>query len=191
MANTENGPAFLVASPMRLSAKRHGSTVHTFADPTRHSFRFRCAVTSPPPPTRPPARYGLSGPSSTPSPSPCVSLVGREALKQVVRRSPRTTPVIVFFHARWCRVCKTLSNKLGLVAQRFPYLQWYEVDNAVPDNKPLCHDLDVRLLPTFRIYWGGSDDTSHVEDFTTGPFGSKRLIERLDDFFERNAHKLS
>lgn len=120
-----------------------------------------------------------------------MELVGRESLQRALSGASGSTPVIVFFHARWCRVCKTLAAKLPQVAQRYPRLAWYHVDFAVFENKPLCKDLAVRLLPTFRLYWGGALDTQHEEDFTTGPFGAKRLEERLEQFFEAHADKLA
>lgn len=65
---------------------------------------------------------------------------------------------------------------------------WLDVDFAALENKPLCHHLGVRLLPTFRLYRGGADDQADaLEQFTTGPFGSQRLIDRLNEFFE--AHR--
>lgn len=190
-------PAFTTSVPLSLSPTTSSSheilrqeRSTSLSSTRRRVGLVRNAVASPPPPTRPPpARRGLPGPAQPPS--PCVRITGRESLQQVIMDASSNTPVIVFFHARWCRVCKTLSSKLANVASKYPQLLWYEVDFATFENKPLCKQLGVRLLPTFRLYWGGANDTQYEEDFTTGPFGSNRLIERLDLFFESNSEKLT
>lgn len=65
---------------------------------------------------------------------------------------------------------------------RYPGLVWATVDFAQLPNKPLCSSLGVKLLPTFRFYRGGmAAEDKALDQFTTGPFGAKRLEERLDE----------
>lgn len=97
-----------------------------------------------------------------------------------------TSPfVVVMFHARWCRTCKTLAAKLPRVARDFPTVAWVSIDFAEMENKPLCAELSVKLLPTFHIYGrrdaDGDAQMALLEQFTAGPFGVKRLVERLHD----------
>lgn len=78
-------------------------------------------------------------------------------------------------------MCKTLSSKLYRVTQRFPNILWLAVDFAEVPNKQLSSQLGVRLLPTFRFYQPGANIDDALDHFTSGPFGAKRLIERLED----------
>lgn len=93
------------------------------------------------------------------------------------------TLLVVIFHARWCRVCKTLLHKLPRIAPMYPHVKWLSVDFAEHENKQLCRELGVKLLPTFQFYRPGAvAGTAVLEQFTSGPFGIKRVEERLQPY---------
>lgn len=80
-------------------------------------------------------------------------------------------------------MCKTLAAKIPRVAPDFPNVSWLRVDFAELDNKHLCRDIGVKMLPTFRFYRPGmTADDKALDSFTTGPFGVKRLEERLGPY---------
>lgn len=89
--------------------------------------------------------------------------------------------VVVCFVANWCRVCRTLLTKVRRLSSAHPELVFVTVDFAHEDNKPLCSALGVKLLPTFHFYRGTHDAAGFSDQFTAGPFGIKRLIERLGE----------
>lgn len=188
---TQQRPATAVVSPppsTRPPRRPASLDPASSSQPTSSSSAAPSSLSSPPSfpsPSLPPSSP-IPAPSA-PASTPCISLAGRPALQAALSSHATDTPVVVFFHARWCRVCKTLHHKLPSVAAQFPSIAWYDIDFALPDNKSLCNDLDVRLLPTFRIYWGRADDSRYEDQFTTGPFGAKRLIERLNEFFNRRS----
>lgn len=113
------------------------------------------------------------------------SVIGQAHLQAEIDAASRDSIVVVFFNARWCRVCRTLASKLPGVAERFPKARWVSVDNAERENKYMCRMLHVDVLPTFRIYRG----RAHVEDcltqFTSGPFGKKKVIEHIEKIERR------
>lgn len=164
------------------------SSSHSSSLATARRLRPRCSVASPPlelPPTfdGDALRRRLSQPEIIP---PCHPLIGLDALEHTISSSASSKPVVVFFHARWCRVCKTIRHKLPSIAQAYPQFVWYDVDFAIPDNKMVCRDLDVKLLPTFRLYRPGSPDcrgpSDPVDEFNTGPFGKQKVIQHLEAF---------
>lgn len=133
-------------------------------------------MATPSPPLRPSDK---STPHETASPA--LPVVGAEALQRELTIAPADKFIVVMFQARWCRVCKTLSSKLSRVAERFPNVVWLGVDHVEVPNKELCSQLNVKLLPTFRFYQPGAAIDDALDHFTIGPFGAKRLIERLED----------
>ncbi|KAI0567684.1 thioredoxin [Gracilaria domingensis] len=163
-------PAFTSSSPLRI-----------FAPALPHSSKCQrrpphLSVATPPPPVRPSDKS-----SSNEHASPAQPLVGAESLQRALLTAPPEKLVVVMFHARWCRVCKTLGSKLFRVAEQFPDVMWLSIDFAELENKPLCAKLGVKLLPTFRFYKPQADIDQAVDHFTTGPFGAKRLVEHLEE----------
>lgn len=133
------------------------------------------SIATPPPPLRP-SDKGLPQEHA----SPAEPLIGVDALQTALNATPANKLAVVMFHARWCRVCRTLSSKLFRVAEDFPNVVWLSVDFAELPNKPLCARLNVKLLPTFRFYNPNADIDEALDHFTTGPFGAKRLVEHLE-----------
>ncbi|PXF46751.1 Thioredoxin-like 2, chloroplastic [Gracilariopsis chorda] len=162
-------PAFTNPSPLR--------NVTSFGplSPTCHRRPPQLSIASPPPPLRP-SDKGLPQEHA----SPAEPLMGADALRTALNAAPTDKLVVVMFHARWCRVCRTLSSKLFRVAEDFPNVVWFSVDFAELPNKPLCARLNVKLLPTFRFYKPKADIDEALDHFTTGPFGAKRLVEHLE-----------
>lgn len=207
--STPTTPAFIL--PASTSSSRTTTRLNNpFSSPSRHAssssssyssssattrrLRSRCAVASPPlelPPTfdGDALRRRLSKLEIV---LPCHPLVGLDALDQALLAASASAsastsiaalPVVVFFHARWCRVCKTIRYKLPSIAKAYPQFVWYDVDFAIPDNKVVCRDLDVKLLPTFRLYRPGCRGPGDpVDEFNTGPFGKKEVIQHLEAF---------
>lgn len=149
------------------------------------------------PSPRPPPRGSVAPPPSLHNPSDHEQAVSSVippitgmpalniALSSPVCPAPDTL-IVVMFHARWCRVCKTLAHKILRVAPTYPSVVWLSVDFAEKENKALCRDLGVRLLPTFRFYRPGmAADDRPLEEFTSGPFGIKRVQERLEPYCVR------
>lgn len=126
-----------------------------------------------PPPPRPPVQ------DLPHSEQPwCAQVVGRDALEDILISSGDAF-VVVCFVANWCRVCRTLLSKVRRLSDAHPELVFATVDFAHADNKPLCSSLGVKLLPTFHFYRGAREAADFTVQFTAGPFGIKRLIERL------------
>ncbi|CAN8073304.1 unnamed protein product [Agarophyton chilense] len=161
--------AFSISTPLRLSP--------TVLPPHSKCHRrpLQLSVATPPPPLRPSDKS-----SSHEHASPAQPLVGAESLQRALLTTPPGKLVAVMFHARWCRVCKTLAPKLHRVAEQFPDVIWLSVDFAELPNKPLSAQLGVKLLPTFRFYNPQANIDDAVDHFTTGPFGVKRLVEHLE-----------
>lgn len=71
-------------------------------------------------------------------------------------------------------------NKVQRLAEAYPDLIFCTVNFATHENKQLCADLEVKLLPTFHFYRDVTDSANFLDAFTAGPFGIRRLIERLN-----------
>lgn len=132
-----------------------------------------------PPPPKPPVP-DFAPPSPAPEPW-CDALVGRQALETVLSTSGDAF-VVVIFVAQWCRTCKTLLSKVQRLSLAHPEIRFVTVDFVKDENKTLCGALNVKLLPTFHFYRNANDGLDHMAQFTAGPFGIKRLIERLAEF---------
>lgn len=161
--------AFLHATPLRvINNVQRRTTTTPLAIP-------RLALA--PPPARPPAR--CPPPSERPWSS---ALVGRDSLELATRQSANGHVVIIVFIASWCRVCRTLLQKVARLANAYPTeLTFYTMDFGVDENKPVCSDLGVKLLPTFHIYRNANNASDYLEQFTAGPFGTKNLVDRLNE----------
>lgn len=146
----------------------------------------------------PPLRSSVASPPPLHNPSDHEQAVssllppikGFSALNAALSPSSYTsadTLIVVMFHARWCRVCKTLAHKISRIAPTYTDVIWLSVDFAEMENKGLCRDLGVRFLPTFRFYRPGmAPNDRPLEDFTSGPFGVKRVQERLKPYCARS-----
>lgn len=190
-------PAFVPPNPLSSTTKSFIRSSSKSVTTPRHpklpssssstsSTTPRLAVATPPPPPPPPA-INIPARYTTPQPQPpCTPLVGHASYNNALQSHPRMQPIIIMFHARWCRTCKTLRYKLLEVAAEFQNVVWYDVDFTLIDNKPLCRDLGVKVLPTFRIYLGGAFSDVYEDQFSTGPFGSKCLVEHLQVFYQNH-----
>nr|GMC63547.1 thioredoxin-like 2, chloroplastic [Ipomoea batatas] len=69
--------------------------------------------------------------------------------------------VIVEFYATWCASCKALFPKLCRTAQERREILFLKVN--FDENKPMCKNLNVKVLPYFHFY-RGSD--GQLESFT-------------------------
>lgn len=176
---TMKPPAFLPSLPLSSST----ASLHIRACP-RHSPPTQSALASPPPPLHPPHPPSPSSSKALHLHAP--SLTGRSALTAALSALPPDRLLLVFFHARWCRVCKTLASKLPTITRDYQSIEIRSVDFADRVNKPLCSELGVKLLPTFRVYRAGmSISDKPLEQFTTGPFGVQRLKERLEELKDK------
>lgn len=71
-------------------------------------------------------------------------------------------------------------NKVQRLAEAYPDLTFYTINFATHENKQVCADLEVKLLPTFHFYRDATDVADFLDAFIAGPFGIRRLIERLN-----------
>ncbi|KAK1354877.1 thioredoxin-like 2, chloroplastic [Heracleum sosnowskyi] len=60
--------------------------------------------------------------------------------------------VIVEFYGTWCGSCRALFPKLCRTAQEHPEIMFLKVN--FDENKPMCKNLNVRVLPYFHFYRG-------------------------------------
>lgn len=60
--------------------------------------------------------------------------------------------VIVEFYGTWCGSCRALFPKLCKTAQEHPEIMFLKVN--FDENKPMCKNLNVRVLPYFHFYRG-------------------------------------
>ncbi|KAK3436285.1 thioredoxin-like 2, chloroplastic [Eucalyptus grandis] len=60
--------------------------------------------------------------------------------------------VIVEFYGTWCASCKALFPKLCRTAQEHPEILFLKVN--FDENKPMCKNLNVKVLPYFHFYRG-------------------------------------
>lgn len=165
-----------------LSIKFNSSSNHTLNKCVYRPRSIRLALASPPPLR--PSNSNVPPPDHRP---PLTHpIIGEKALSNAIQSSADgSNLVVVMFHARWCRVCKTLASKLDRIIPNFPNVTWLSVDFAQIENKPLCASLDVKILPTFHFYKPiQSLHDGPIDSFTAGPFGAKRLVEHLEDFYQ-------
>ncbi|KAK4746800.1 hypothetical protein SAY87_025837 [Trapa incisa] len=60
--------------------------------------------------------------------------------------------VIVEFYGTWCASCRALFPKLCRVAKEHPEILFLKVN--FDENKPMCKNLNVKVLPYFHFYRG-------------------------------------
>ncbi|GFQ05772.1 thioredoxin-like 2 chloroplastic [Phtheirospermum japonicum] len=60
--------------------------------------------------------------------------------------------VIVEFYGTWCASCRALFPKLCKTAQENPEILFLKVN--FDENKPMCKNLNVKVLPYFHFYRG-------------------------------------
>nr|XP_043626950.1 thioredoxin-like 2, chloroplastic [Erigeron canadensis] len=60
--------------------------------------------------------------------------------------------VIVEFYGTWCASCRALFPKLCKTAQEHPEILFLKVN--FDENKPMCKNLNVKVLPYFHFYRG-------------------------------------
>ncbi|PKI58663.1 hypothetical protein CRG98_020929 [Punica granatum] len=60
--------------------------------------------------------------------------------------------VIVEFYGTWCASCRALFPKLCRTAQEHPEILFLKVN--FDENKPMCKNLNVKVLPYFHFYRG-------------------------------------
>ncbi|XP_071716423.1 thioredoxin-like 2, chloroplastic [Rutidosis leptorrhynchoides] len=60
--------------------------------------------------------------------------------------------VIVDFYGTWCASCRALYPKLCKTAQEHPEILFLKVN--FDENKPMCKNLNVKVLPYFHFYRG-------------------------------------
>lgn len=60
--------------------------------------------------------------------------------------------VIVEFYGTWCASCRALFPKLCKTAQEHPEIVFLKVN--FDENKPMCKNLNVKVLPYFHFYRG-------------------------------------
>ncbi|KAM7509662.1 hypothetical protein LguiA_020115 [Lonicera macranthoides] len=60
--------------------------------------------------------------------------------------------VIVEFYGTWCGSCRALFPKLCRTAQEHPEILFLKVN--FDENKPMCKNLNVKVLPYFHFYRG-------------------------------------
>lgn len=60
--------------------------------------------------------------------------------------------VIVEFYGTWCASCKALFPKLCRTAKEHPEILFLKVN--FDENKPMCKNLNVKVLPYFHFYRG-------------------------------------
>ncbi|KAK3005056.1 hypothetical protein RJ639_017393, partial [Escallonia herrerae] len=60
--------------------------------------------------------------------------------------------VIVEFYGTWCASCRALFPKLCKTAQEHPEILFLKVN--FDENKPMCKNLNVKVLPFFHFYRG-------------------------------------
>lgn len=146
----------------------------------RIGIRLSVATPSPPPP-----------PASLPPNDPSWHVVGRKQLEECLKRvavearSGETELVLVMFHAKWCRVCKTLRQKLRQVEISYRNVKWVSVDIAEQENKHVSQELGVKMLPTFFLYTPGAQIEDTLERFVAGPFAVKRVKDNLERYLRR------
>ncbi|KAF8034097.1 hypothetical protein BT93_C0394 [Corymbia citriodora subsp. variegata] len=62
--------------------------------------------------------------------------------------------VIVEFYGTWCASCKALFPKLCRTAKEHPEILFLKVN--FDENKPMCKNLNVKVLPYFHFYRGAN-----------------------------------
>ncbi|KAI3714579.1 hypothetical protein L6452_21536 [Arctium lappa] len=60
--------------------------------------------------------------------------------------------VIVEFYGTWCASCRALFPKLCKTSQEHPEIVFLKVN--FDENKPMCKNLNVKVLPYFHFYRG-------------------------------------
>ncbi|XP_059633095.1 thioredoxin-like 2-1, chloroplastic isoform X2 [Cornus florida] len=60
--------------------------------------------------------------------------------------------VIVDFYGTWCASCRALFPKLCKIAEQHPEILFLKVN--FDENKPMCKNLNVKVLPFFHFYRG-------------------------------------
>lgn len=60
--------------------------------------------------------------------------------------------VIVEFYGTWCASCRALYPKLCRIAKEHPEILFLKVN--FDENKPMCKNLNVKVLPSFHFYRG-------------------------------------
>ncbi|KAI3447121.1 hypothetical protein Pfo_003786 [Paulownia fortunei] len=60
--------------------------------------------------------------------------------------------VIVEFYGTWCASCRALFPKLCRTAEEHPDILFLKVN--FDENKPMCKNLNVKVLPYFHFYRG-------------------------------------
>ncbi|XP_059634836.1 thioredoxin-like 2, chloroplastic [Cornus florida] len=60
--------------------------------------------------------------------------------------------VIVEFYGTWCASCRALFPKLCKTAEQHPEILFLKVN--FDENKPMCKNLNVKVLPYFHFYRG-------------------------------------
>ncbi|KAK6944830.1 Thioredoxin domain [Dillenia turbinata] len=60
--------------------------------------------------------------------------------------------VIVEFYGTWCASCRALFPKLCKTAEEHPEILFLKVN--FDENKPMCKNLNVKVLPYFHFYRG-------------------------------------
>ncbi|XAR67170.1 Peptide-N(4)-(N-acetyl-beta-glucosaminyl)asparagine amidase [Bertholletia excelsa] len=60
--------------------------------------------------------------------------------------------VIVEFYGSWCASCRALFPKLCRTAEEHPEILFLKVN--FDENKPMCKNLNVKVLPYFHFYRG-------------------------------------
>ena len=100
-----------------------------------------------------------------------------EAYHSLISEATEQNRVIVIkFYASWCRACKAMAPKFVRVADDFPQIEFYEI--LFDDNKKLCKELGIKILPFMEIVAGSK---GKIDSFTCGPSKISLLIGKLED----------
>ncbi|KAJ7550463.1 hypothetical protein O6H91_07G102600 [Diphasiastrum complanatum] len=63
--------------------------------------------------------------------------------------------VVVIFYGSWCRSCRVLHPKLCKLAEDYGDVEFLKVNMG--ENRAMCTELNVKILPFFHFYRGGED----------------------------------
>ena len=92
-----------------------------------------------------------------PSSVPVISGVELDSMlsKDRTSSSPFSTGklLLVDFFADWCSPCRVVAPKVQELAERYPAVRVVKVDVSAPQSSREA--LDIRGLPTFKIYKDG------------------------------------
>ncbi|KAH6803146.1 atypical CYS HIS rich thioredoxin 2 [Perilla frutescens var. frutescens] len=85
--------------------------------------------------------------------------------------------VIVEFYGTWCASCRALFPKLCRTAQEHPEILFLKVN--FDENKPMCKNLNVKVLPYFHFYRGAD---GQLESFSC----SLAKFQKIKDAIEQH-----